>query len=107
MYDMLGRTITTVGTMWLGALSTILIPFVAPSIVGFDICRVVFVCTNSILFSNPFVNDYVQVQARGSATSFQFFGFTAGGLLSVSALFTLTEKVMTNKDVSYSFLGGL
>ena len=61
MYDMMGRTFTTVATIMLGAISTVLTPLVAPSIAGYDICRSVFVCHMAIILSNPFVNDYVQV----------------------------------------------
>ena len=107
MYDLAGRTWTTVTTILVGAVSTMLVPLVAPSIIGYDICRVLFVGTMTILVSNPFINDYVQVQSRGLATSFQFFGFTAGSLISVSVLFTLTEKVLTNRILSYGLLAFL
>ena len=61
MYDMMGRTVTTIGTILLGAVSTLLTPLVAPSVAGYDICRCVFVCHMAIILANPFVNDYVQV----------------------------------------------
>lgn len=70
LYDIFGRGTTVVGTLLLGALSTFLIPIVSPSIIGYDICRVVFASTLVVLLSNPFINDYVQVECRGAATGF-------------------------------------
>lgn len=103
-YDIFGRGLTIVLTMILGALATFFVPFVSPSIVGYDICRVIFSCTLIIMLSNPFINDYVQVECRGVATGFQTIGQTLGNLASVALLFTLTEKHMTNKKLSYSVM---
>jgi hypothetical protein len=41
----------------------------------------------------PLINDYVQVQYRGRATSLLNQGQIAGNLLSVAVLFTLTQMV--------------
>ena len=70
LYDMLGRRALTVGTFIIGAISTIMIPLVAPSVVGYDIARIIFVQTLVVMLSNPFINDYVTVQSRGIATGF-------------------------------------
>ena len=77
----------------IGAGSTIMFPAVSPSIIGYDIARILFVQSLFIMIANPFINDYVQVQSRGLATSFQMVGLTLGNLISVSGLFTLTEAI--------------
>ena len=71
-YDIFGRGITTVSTLVIGAIATFFTPIVAGplGIVGYDICRVIFASTLIILLSNPFINDYVQVECRGAATGF-------------------------------------
>jgi hypothetical protein len=46
-----------------------------------------------VMLSNPFINDYVTVQSRGIATGFQTIGLTAGSLLSVAGLYTLTNQI--------------
>ena len=43
LYDLIGRRAMTVSTFLLGALSTMMIPVAAPSVVGYDVARVVFV----------------------------------------------------------------
>lgn len=106
LYDILGRKAMTVSAFVLGALSTIAVPLVSPSIVGFDCARVIFVQTMVIMLSNPFINDYVTVQSRGIATGFQTIGLTVGNLVSVGGMFTLTEKI-NNKVISYGILGAL
>ena len=60
----------TVGTFIIGAISTFMIPLVAPSIIGYDVARILFVQTLVVMLSNPFINDYVTVQSRGLATGF-------------------------------------
>ena len=70
LYDMIGRKTTTVVAFIMGAISTLMIPLVSPSIIGYDISRVIFVQTMVIMLSNPFINDYVTVQSRGIATGF-------------------------------------
>ena len=70
MYDLIGRRAMTVGTFILGAISTMMIPVAAPSIIGYDVARIVFVQTLVVMLSNPFINDYVTVQSRGIATGF-------------------------------------
>ena len=106
MYDLVGRKVTTVFSFVLGAITTLMIPVVAPSIVGYDIFRVIFIQTMVIALSNPFINDYVTVQSRGIATGFQTLGLTVGNLISVGGLFTLTEMI-DNKLFSYGILAVL
>ena len=93
--------------MLIGAVSVFLIPIVAPSIVLYDICRIIYVAQMTVILSNPFVNDYVQVQSRGIATSFQFFGLIFGGLVSIMVIFTITENFMKNRIVAFGFLSVL
>ena len=61
IFDLVGRRTTTVVTFMLGAITTILIPIVAPSVVGYNITRVFFIQTMVVMLSNPFINDYVTV----------------------------------------------
>ena len=70
LYDMAGRRVTTVTMFVGGAIATMLFPLVAPSVVGYDVARILFVQTLIIAMSNPFINDYVTVQSRGVATGF-------------------------------------
>ena len=104
LYDMIGRRVTTVATFLLGAISTLMIPVVSPSIIGYDIARVIFSQTLVITLSNPFINDYVTVQSRGIATGFQTIGLTVGNLISVGGIFTLTE-MLDKKVISYGIMG--
>ena len=67
---MIGRKTTTVVAFIMGAISTLMVPLVSPSIIGYDISRIIFVQTMVIMLSNPFINDYVTVQSRGIATGF-------------------------------------
>lgn len=61
LYDLLGRRPIIIGTFLAGSCASIGIPLVAPSIIGYDICKVVFVETMVVLLCNPFINDYVTV----------------------------------------------
>lgn len=103
LYDMIGRRAMTVSTFIIGAISTMMIPVAAPSLVGYDIARIIFVQTLVVMLSNPFINDYVTVQSRGIATGFQTLGLTIGNLLSVGGMFTLTES-LGNKYIGYGIL---
>lgn len=106
LFDIFGRRLTTAAAFLTGAIATFLIPVVAPSIIGYDITRILFVQTLVVMLSNPFINDYVTVQSRGIATGFQMIGLTMGNLISVGGLFTLTEMI-DDKIVSYGILAGL
>ena len=70
LYDMIGRRAMTVSTFIVGAISTLMIPLVSPSVIGYDVARILFVQTLVVMLSNPFINDYVTVQSRGIATGF-------------------------------------
>ena len=70
LFDLVGRRIMSVVAFLIGAGSTIMFPVVSPSILGYDIARILFVQSLFIMIANPFINDYVQVQSRGLATSF-------------------------------------
>ena len=70
LYDMIGRKTTTVVAFIMGAISTLMVPLVSPSIIGYDISRIIFVQTMVLMLSNPFISDYVTVQSRGIATGF-------------------------------------
>ena len=61
LYDMLGRKPVIITTFLVGAIFTFLIPVVAPSIIGYNICKVIFFNTLAVLLCNPFINDYVTV----------------------------------------------
>ena len=106
VYDVVGRRVTTVVSFLVGAVATLMIPLVSPSVIGYDFARILFIQTMVVMLSNPFINDYVTVQSRGLATGFQTIGLTVGNLISVGGLFTLTEMI-DNKVVSYSILAGL
>ena len=93
LFDLVGRRIMSVIAFLIGAGSTIMFPAVSPSILGYDIARILFVQSLFIMIANPFINDYVQVQSRGLATSFQMVGLTLGNLISVTCIFTLTEHI--------------
>ena len=43
----------------IGAVTVFLIPIVSPSIVLYDIMRIIYVAQMTVILSNPFVNDYV------------------------------------------------
>ena len=90
VYDVVGRRITTVAAFLVGAVATVMIPVVSPSVIGYDIARILFINTLVVMLSNPFINDYVTVQSRGLATGFQTIGLTVGNLISVGGLFTIT-----------------
>ena len=106
LYDIVGRKYTTVINFLIGSVATILIPVVAPSVIGYDVMRIIFIQTMVVMLSNPFINDYVTVQSRGVATGFQTIGLTVGNLLSVGGLFTITE-MFENKLYSYGILASL
>ena len=93
MYDILGRKKVTLAIFLLGAVTTLGTPLVSPNVVGYDFMRIGFVASIAVLLSNPFINDYVQVQSRGAATGLQQIGVTVGNLLSVGVLFTLTQSI--------------
>jgi len=93
LFDLLGRRIVTVAAFVIGAISTMAIPLVAPSVPLYNTFRVIFIETMVVMLSNPFINDYVTVQSRGIATGFQTIGLTAGSLLSVAGLYTLTNQI--------------
>lgn len=71
LFDMVGRKVTTIITFGIGAVTTFLTPIVSPSVIAYDVMRVLFANTLVIMLSNPFINDYVTVQSRGIAMGFQ------------------------------------
>lgn len=71
LYDLVGRRIVICTTFVVGAVATMAIPLIAPSIILYDVCKVVFMQTLVVLLCNPFINDYVTVQSRGLAMGFQ------------------------------------
>lgn len=54
---------------------------------------------------NPFINDYVRVQDRGIAMGIQNFGITAGNLLSVAVLYSITKRLSV--EISFPILSAL
>ena len=106
IFDVVGRKKTIVTGFLVGAFTTLMIPIVSPSVIAYDFMRVIYLQTIIVMMTNPFINDYVTVQNRGVATGFQTIGLTAGNLISVGGLFTLTEK-FSNKLISYSILAVL
>ena len=71
LYDLVGRRIVICTTFVVGAVATMAIPLIAPSIILYDVCKVIFMQTLVVLLCNPFINDYVTVQSRGLAMGFQ------------------------------------
>ena len=61
LFDMLGRRKVTVGAFLIGAVATVCIPLVSPSVPLYNTFRVTFIETMVVLLSNPFINDYVTV----------------------------------------------
>ena len=61
LYDIVGRKVTTVVCFLIGAVTTIMIPVVSPSVVGYDVVRILYIQTLVVMLSNPFINDYVTV----------------------------------------------
>ena len=61
LYDLIGRKPTACGTILIGAVTVLLIPIVSPSILAYDVCRILFVAQMTVILSNPFVNDYAKV----------------------------------------------
>lgn len=106
MYDLFGRRWTMCTSTVIAALSTFLIPIVSPSIPAYQVTRCILTVSLVVALGNPFINDYVTVQSRGVATGFQTLGLLIGNLLSVSVLYTITEK-LSNKIVSFALLGAL
>jgi peptidoglycan/LPS O-acetylase OafA/YrhL len=61
IYDLFGR-LTTVSFMFaIGALATIMPPYVAPNISLYIFSKVMFNSSTVPLQMNPFINDYVKV----------------------------------------------
>lgn len=106
LFDLLGRKMVTSVTFLIGAISTFLIPVVSPSVISYNIVRVIYVQTLVVMLSNPFINDYVTVQSRGIATGFQMIGLTMGNLISVGGLFTITSLI-DDKVIAYGIVAGL
>ena len=106
LFDLLGRKPVMIATFLAGAAATIGIPAVAPSVAGYNVCKIVFVETLVVILCNPFINDYVTVQSRGIAQGLQQVGLTAGNLISVAGLYTGTEKI-ENAYVSYGILASM
>jgi MFS family permease len=101
IYDIFGR-LTTVSFMFaLGALATIMPPYVAPNVPLYILSKVLFNSSTVPLQMNPFINDYVKVQFRGQATGLQTFGLTIGNLCSVAGLYSLTSMI---NNRTYAFL---
>lgn len=106
IYDLFGR-LTTVSFMFaMGALSTIMPPYVAPNVPAYVFSKVVFNSSTVPLQMNPFINDYVKVQYRGKAMGLQTFGLTIGNLLSVAVMYSLTSMI-TDKNYAFLLLASL
>lgn len=43
LFDSVGRKVMSVSAMCVGAVSTFLVPVVSPSIIGFDLVRVIYI----------------------------------------------------------------
>jgi MFS family permease len=66
-YDLFGRRITISIMFAVGAVATLAIPSVAPSVPLYEVSRIIFNCSFVPIMMNPFINDYVRVQYRGLA----------------------------------------
>jgi len=61
IYDIFGR-LTTVSLMFaVGALATIMPPYVAPNVPLYVCAKILFMSSTVPLMMNPFINDYVKV----------------------------------------------
>lgn len=70
IYDLLGRRLTTVIMLIIGALSSAPLPFglnLSHPVVYYTSFKVIFNCSFIPLIMNPFINDYIRVQDRGLA----------------------------------------
>ena len=61
LQDLVGRRWVICTTFVIGAISTMAIPVVAPSVAGYNVAKVTFLQSMAVLLSNPFINDYVTV----------------------------------------------
>ena len=93
IYDLFGRNITVSLMFAVGALATIMPPYVAPDVPLYVCAKIVFGSSIVPLMMNPFINDYVKVQFRGKAMGLQSFGMVVGNLVSVAGVFTLTKNM--------------
>jgi MFS family permease len=93
IYDLMGRFKTIAFMLFFGGVSTILIPIVSPSLIGFTIPRVVLQCTIVPVLMNPLINDYVKVRSRGVAMGMQQQGVTLGNIISIAGLYTATSII--------------
>lgn len=107
-YDLFGRKRTVTIFYGIGALSCIGFPYGANlswKILYYTIMKVIFQSSFVPLQMNPFINDYVRVQDRGIAMGIQNFGITAGNLLSVAVLYSITKRLSV--EVSFPILSAL
>lgn len=94
LYDLMGRKMTVCIFYLIGAVSCIGFPYgkdLSWKITYYTIMKTIYQSSFVPLTMNPFINDYVVVQDRGIAMGIQNFGLTAGNLLSVAVVYTLTN----------------
>lgn len=109
VYDMAGRRPTIIGLLILGAISTILLPVSSPSVGFFTALRAGLQVSLNCLMGNTLINDYVVLESRGKATAIMNAGVTLGNIVSILAVFTLTN-IWTTKNEEYlvfGLLGGI
>jgi MFS family permease len=91
-FEMIGRRNTITTCFIMQGICCIIFVAGSPSTLIFSLTRIVFQCFLMPIIVHPLVNDYVQVQYRGRATALQQQGQILGNLLSVAAIFTLTDS---------------
>lgn len=80
-------------TILIGAISSVFIPYTAPSVLWMITLRTGLVITLSSLGSHPFVNDYVKKTTRGRAVSYQSAGYFVGDMFTFLFMLKITEDM--------------
>lgn len=87
IYDIFGRKFSMFLMLFLGGISFIGIPLLAPHKGGYSLSILLINFFTSPLSFSPIIQDYVAIESYGKAQAFSLMGITTGVLTSLAVLF--------------------
>ena len=93
IFDIFGRRNTLSILFIISGCMFVIFPLVAPDKDVYYVVACLFTLMITPINNNPLVQDYVQVESRGTAVSLSMMGLALGIIVSLSVLFQLTKNL--------------
>ena len=93
IFDIFGRRNTLFLLFVLSGCCFVIFPIVAPNQNLYYMMACIYTLLATPINNNPLVQDYVQVESRGTAVSLSMMGLALGIIISLSVLFQFTKNL--------------